>query len=175
MSEPFISEIRMFGFNFAPRGWSFCNGQLLAISQNTALFSLIGTIYGGDGRTTFALPDLRGRSPINLGHGTGLSNRVIGSKSGSETVTLSVNQIPSHRHNVAANSAAATGSPPPTNNFPAAFDTSIGVKIYHDSQNGTFNPGAVLPTGGSDAHNNLQPSLVVNFCIALVGLFPSRN
>ncbi|MEZ4884954.1 MAG: tail fiber protein [Chitinophagales bacterium] len=172
MSEPFVGEIRMFAGNFAPRGWAFADGQLLAVSQNDALFSLYGTIYGGDGRTTFALPDLRGRIPLHAGHGPGLSERRLGSKGGSENVTLTVNQLPSHNHGVAA--AGVDGDKNiPTGNYLAgsgARDTE-----YDSSQDAGMSAAAVASTGGSQSHTNLMPALCVNYIVALVGIYPSRN
>lgn len=175
MSEPFLSEIRPFAFDFNPLGWASCDGQLLPISQNSALFSLIGVAYGGDGRTTFGLPDLRGRAPIHQGRGHGLTRRRLGSRGGSEWAILSANQIPNHRHNVSASSNVVTVQNPPTNNYPAANAASPGFSFYHGTQNGDFKDNTIQSTGGGQAHYNLQPSLALNFCIALVGLFPSRS
>lgn len=172
MSEPFVGEIRMFAGNFAPRGWAFCDGQLLAVSQNDALFSLLGTIYGGDGRTTFGLPDLRGRIPIHAGSGPGLSPRRLGAKAGSEKETLTVNQLPSHRHNWRAFSGPATGQTP--------VDSSVASPAanFYDNQASNLqnmNSGMVQNTGGSRSHTNLQPFLCIHFIIALVGIYPSRH
>ena len=173
MSEPFVGEIRMFAGNFAPRSWAFCDGQLLAISQNDALFSLLGTIYGGDGRTTFGLPDMRGRIPIHAGSGPGLSPRSLGSKGGLEKVTLSVNQLPSHSH--AARALDKPGdSGKPQNRYWAA--TSSSPSFYSaDPANETMDPNALLAKGGSQSHSNLMPFLCVHFIIALFGVYPSRN
>lgn len=171
MSEPFVGEIRMFAGNFAPRGWAFCDGQLLAVSQNDALFSLLGTIYGGDGRTTFGLPDLRGRFPIHAGHGPGLSERRLGSKGGSEKETLTVNQLPSHTHPIQA-SGNLTTSPNPANN---TFAQSIGDVYTTDFTPSGMNSGVVSQVGGSQSHTNLMPFLCINFIIALVGIYPSRH
>ena len=174
MSEPFVGEIRMFAGNFAPRGWAFCDGQLLAVSQNDALFSLLGTIYGGDGRTTFGLPDLRGRLPMHMGQGPGLSERRQGAKSGAEKVTLTVNQFPAHSH--ALTGVAQAGSEnSPDKGQPA--QSTVGVYLRNP------NPLSVKPlasntisnTGGSRSHSNLMPFLCVNFIIALVGIYPSRH
>ncbi|TQV85345.1 phage tail protein [Aliikangiella coralliicola] len=173
MSEPFIGEIRMFGGNFAPRSWAFCDGQLLAVSQNDALFSLLGTIYGGDGRTTFGLPDLRGRLPVKFGQGTGLSNYPIGRRYGDESVVLTSNQIPSHNHPL-------QGSKNPVDS-PQAVGRVLGKQnalFYHAAETGrvaNFSPNAVGNSGGSQAHNNMMPSLCVNFIISLIGTYPSRN
>jgi microcystin-dependent protein len=178
MSEPFVGEIRMFAGNFAPRGWAFCDGQLLAVSQNDALFSLLGTIYGGDGRTTFGLPDLRGRLPIHAGHGPGLSERRLGAKAGSEKETLTVNQMPSHRHTWKATSASATNRSPVGNPSPFAYATPINADVYRDGTPGSLQnmeSNAVSNTGGSLSHTNLMPYLCIHFIIALVGIYPSRN
>ena len=169
MSEPFLGEIRMFGFNFAPRGWAFCNGQILPIAQNTALFSLLGTTYGGNGQTTFALPNLQGRVAIHFGQGAGLSNYDLGEVAGTETVTLTQNQLPAHGHAVNASNGDATATRP-ANRFPA------GGGAYADSADGTtMSPTMVANAGGSQPHSNIQPFLALNFCIALSGIFPSRN
>lgn len=172
MSEPYVGEIRMFAGNFAPRGWAFCDGQLLAVSQNDALFSLLGTIYGGDGRTTFGLPDMRGRLPIHLGTGPGLSPRREGAKFGSEEETLTVNQLASHSHTVNAHSDAAD-SGEPAGRFPAM---STAIDLYASADVSVdFASAAVTNTGGSQSHNNLMPALAINFIIALVGIYPSRQ
>ena len=173
MSEPFVGEIRMFAGNFAPRGWAFCDGQLLAVSQNDALFSLLGTIYGGDGRTTFGLPDLRGRIPIHAGTGPGLSPRRLGAKAGAEDVTLTVNQLPSHSHTVRCvkdngNQTSPTGhvwAANTTNQYAAAAPEPTAAA----------NANAISDTGGSQAHFNLMPFLCVHFIIALFGIYPSRQ
>ncbi len=167
--DPFIAEIIMFGGNFAPRGWAFCNGQLLSISQNSALFSILGTTYGGDGRTTFGLPDMRGRVSIHPGTGPGLSQYRLGQKGGSENVTLTVAQMPPHSH-IALGSTADGDDTNPTNRYPGA---SGDIDLYANSSNA--NMGATANTGGNEAHPNIQPYLCVNYIIALVGLFPSRN
>lgn len=178
MSEPFVGEIRMFAGNFAPRGWAFCDGQLLAVSQNDALFSLLGTIYGGDGRTTFGLPDLRGRVPLHAGSGPGLSPRRLGAKTGSEKETLTVNQLPSHRHDWKATTAAATNRTPVITPDPAAYAEPLVTTVYRDgtpSNLQAFNNSMVSNVGGSRSHSNLMPFLCINFIIALVGIYPSRN
>ena len=171
--ETFLGEIRMFAGNFAPTGWAFCQGQLLPIAQNQALFSLLGTTYGGDGRTSFALPDLRGRVPVGFGQGPGLSNRVIGEQFGSELVTLNINQMPSHNHTV--NAVTTEGNQNlPTNSLPA--NTKTLDKEYSDANaNTTMKATMVNPTGGSQPFGVSQPSLGVNFIIALQGIYPSRN
>lgn len=171
MSEPFVGEIRMFAGNFAPRGWAFCDGQLLAVSQNDALFSLLGTIYGGDGRTTFGLPDLRGRIPVHAGTGPGLSPR-LGSKAGAENVTLTVNQLPSHSHPLQASTDVAR-TPNPATNVPA---TSTVIDGYiNEAPSESMAPSAVGSVGGSRSHTNLMPFLCVHFIIALFGIYPSRQ
>jgi microcystin-dependent protein len=171
--ETFLGEIRMFAGNFAPYGWAFCQGQLLPIAQNQALFALLGTTYGGDGRTTFALPDLRGRVPVGFGQGPSLSNREIGEKFGSELVTLNINQMPSHNHTV--NAVTTEGNQNlPTNSLPA--NTKALDKEYSDANaNTTMKATMVNPTGGNQPFGVSQPSLGVNFIIALQGIFPSRN
>ena len=182
MSEPFLGQIQMFGFNFPPRGWAKCDGQLLPISQNSALFSLLGTIYGGDGRTTFGLPDLRGRAAIHEGNGPGLNNRPIGSRGGEERVTLSQAQMPSHTH--AATSVANAVGPAGNSNDALdnfwADDAGVASGTYHTGPaTGTMAAGAVTTTianvGGNQSHENMSPFLTVNFCIALTGVYPSRN
>jgi microcystin-dependent protein len=171
MSEPFIGEIRIFGGNFAPRSWAFCDGQLLPIAQNTALFSLLGTTYGGDGRTIFALPDLRGRTPMHPGRGPGLTTRSLGQRVGVETVTLSESQIPNHTHSMRVSTDDADLQAPGTQRVFARNP------IYHapDANQADMAPQALLPTGGGEAHTNLQPYLVVSFIIALVGVYPPRS
>jgi len=170
--EPFIGEMRWFAGNFAPRGWAFCQGQLLAISQNDALFAILGTIYGGDGRTTFALPDLRGRAPVHFGLGPGLANRPLGSGFGAQTVTVINNQMPPHSHTLQGSTNPATQSDP-TNNV---LGSPQGDNIY--AVPGTqvaMQAGSLGSTGGNQSHQNMQPSLGIHCIIALVGIFPSRN
>ena len=179
MSSPFLGEIRAFGFNFAPKAWAMCNGQIMSIQQNAALFSLLGTQYGGNGVTTFALPDLRGRAAVNQGQGPGLSTYIIGESIGTETVTLISTQMPQHNHLWAANNALGD-HPSPLNNFMS------GARIpTNNTPVPTFAApgGATVPlatsmlgtTGSNQAHQNMQPYLVVTYCIALQGIFPSRN
>lgn len=178
MSEPFIGEIVMFGGNFAPRSWAFCDGQLLSISQNTALFSILGTTYGGDGRTTFGLPDLRGRVPMGPRNGPGLTPRSLGQRGGVENVTLNANQMPSHTHAASANAVAPAGnSNDAAGNF-WADDAGVSSGTYHTGPtNTTMNGNAITvqPSGGNQSHDNVQPFLAVNFIIAITGIFPSRN
>ena len=162
----------MFAGNFAPRGWAFCDGQLLAVSQNDALFSLLGTIYGGDGRTTFGLPDLRGRVPLHQGSGPGLSPRRLGAKGGAENVTLTVNQLPSHSHDFRASSTPATGSSPQGK----VLGQTLGILPYiNATQDADFASSAISNVGGSRSHTNLMPFLCIHFIIALVGIYPSRH
>ena len=174
MSEPFVGEIRMFAGNFAPRGWAFCDGQLLAVSQNDALFSLLGTIYGGDGRTTFGLPDLRGRIPLHQGTGPGLSPRRLGSKGGAENVTLTTNQLASHTHDANANKSPADKLVP-TGAVWANEANQVGPIYAAADPNTSFKSDAIANTGGSGSHTNLMPTLCINFIIALVGIYPSRQ
>jgi microcystin-dependent protein len=173
MAEPFIGEIRPFGFDFPPRGWAECNGQLLSISSYQALFSLLGTTYGGNGSTTFALPDLRGRVPVHAGTSTG-GTITQGESGGSERVTLATQQLPAHGHTVMA-SADLASSASPAGNVMGAKGRG-GVDVYAAASNLTpLAPGAVEAAGSGQSHENMQPSLTVNFCIALFGIFPSRN
>jgi microcystin-dependent protein len=172
MSSPFIGEIRMFGGNFAPAGWALCNGQQLSIADNSALYSLIGTTYGGDGVNTFKLPDLRGRAPLHQGQGPSTSNYVIGQLGGVETVTLTGNQIPSHTHAPPACSSNNGTSDNPAGDYWSASATKLYTQTAADS---TMNAGAVAATGGSQPHDNMVPFQAVNFIIALQGIFPSRN
>lgn len=182
--DPFIGQIQTFGFNFAPRAWAMCDGQLLPISSNSALFSLIGTIYGGDGRTTFALPDLRGRAALHQGNGPGLSDRRIGSRGGSERNTLNITQLPSHNHSAAGTIQAhfqpPTGGGSTNNPNGANFAGMGGVDIY-TNQGVNVNMAAnnvsvtVGNTGGNQSFNNMQPYLTITWCIALQGIFPSRS
>lgn len=171
MSEPFLAEVRIVGFNFAPRGWALCDGQILPINQNQSLYSLLGTTYGGDGRTSFALPDLRGRVPIHVGRSNGGGDHREGQKGGEETHTLSVNEMPQHTHPFHAVQEAGD-RPIPSD----ALLANGGTDSYTGPNNLTdMNSGAVLNVGGGQAHENMQPFLTLNFCIALQGLFPSRN
>ena len=169
---PFIGQIIMFGGNFAPRGWAFCDGQLLAINSNTALFSILGTTFGGDGRTTFGLPGLRGRVPVHAGNGPGLSNYNLGQKGGTETVTLNIQEMPSHSHTFQLGGAGAT----PAGNASYLGNVTGTNLIYNTTKSGqSLASDANANTGGTQPHNNLQPLLAVNFIIALQGTYPSRN
>ena len=172
MSEPFVAEIRIFGFNFAPTGWALCAGQLLPISQNTALFSLLGTTYGGDGKSNFALPNMQGRVPLHPGQGPGLSDIALGENGGEETVTLVSNQIPGHTHPANCTMAVGTSYDPTGNVW--STDAAGNNEYGSGTVAGQMSPAAVLPTGGNQPHDNIQPSLVMNFCIALQGIFPAR-
>lgn len=172
MSEPFLAEVRMVGFNFAPRGWAFCDGQILPINQNQSLYSLLGTTYGGDGRTSFALPDLRGRVPIHVGRSNGGESHQEGQKSGEETHTLSANEMPQHTHVLQATNAPGI--------IDEGNSTTVmgqaGGNLYGDFGTAiAMGSGSIANVGGGQAHENMQPYLAVNFCIALQGLFPSRN
>jgi len=176
MSEPFIAEIRIFAGNFAPRSWAFCDGQLLPISQNTALFSLIGTTYGGDGRTTTALPNIQGRAVMHPGRGPGLTARRLGQRGGSETVTLTEAQMPNHTHALMAAPSPAEESGPVSNGAPNSLARGANGSQYRNSTNlVSLADQALTPTGGSLPHNNMQPFLAMNFIIALQGLYPSRS
>jgi len=180
MSDQFVAEIRIFGFNFPPKGWAFCDGQILPLSQNTALFSLLGTTYGGNGVSNFALPNMQGNTPMHWGQGNGLSLRDLGEQSGSETVTLLQSEMPIHNHTAMVSSTAPTTAVP-TGNVPSKIAYSTGT------QSGTgvaysltppavqMSPQTLPPYGGDQPHNNMQPYLTLNFCIALQGIFPPRT
>ena len=163
--EPFLGEIRVFSFGFAPKGWAQCNGQLMAIQQNQALFAILGTTFGGNGTTNFALPNLQGKVGVHTGNGI-----VLGETAGSAAVTLAANQI-GHTHPVAANGSANAYAA--SGNFPAS--AAAGQNLYATGANTTMNAGVISPAGGSQPHNNMQPYLVLNYCIALQGIFPSRS
>jgi microcystin-dependent protein len=172
MADPFVAEIRIFPFSFAPKGWAFCDGQLLPLSQNTALFSLLGTTYGGDGKSNFALPDMQGNAPMHPGQGPGLSLHDLGEESGSQFVTLLESEIPAHSHNFSGSQADGLSRQPNAN----LVANMIGV-------NGYASPGSLVsmhfnalsPAGSSFPHNNMMPYLTLNFCIALQGVFPPRG
>ncbi len=176
MSDPFIAEIRIFAGNFAPRGWAFCDGQLLSIAQNTALFSLVGTFYGGDGRTTFGLPNLQGRVPIHPGTGPGLTARRLGDTGGSADVTLSTANLPSHTHTAALNLKASSG---PANTADPVGNSLAAAPIYKsESPSVDMDPRSISESsesGDDQAHENMPPYLTLNFIIALTGFFPSRS
>ena len=165
MSEPFLGEIKIISWNFPPKGWAFCNGQLLPINQNQALFAILGTTYGGDGRTTFGLPNLQGRTPVHVGDGI-----VLGEKGGETAHTLNISELPAHNH-VPVGSKAAPTQPSPGGNLWATNPNNP----YAPTFTSAMNPACVLPTGGSQPHENMSPYLVLNFIIALQGIFPSQN
>ena len=168
--EPFIGQIILFAGNFAPRGWALCDGQLLDIASHSALFDILGTTYGGDGNTTFGLPDLRGRAPVHVGHGPGLSNYTLGERTGTETVTLTTAQIPAHSHQLEAS------SDPPDGRGDPRGDSLGTADIYAAATPAAqMNPASIANTGGGQSHDNIQPVLALNFIIALVGLYPSRS
>jgi microcystin-dependent protein len=181
MTSPFVAEIRIFPYNFAPTGWAFCAGQLMPISQNTALFSLLGTTYGGDGKSTFGLPNLQGSAPMHPGQGPGLTERFLGETGGEQNLTLLISEIPSHTHTVNADTAFGTTADP-TNalymrgNFDDGNGHTGGVQVYNNgAPNTQMNPIQALSiVGSSFPHQNMMPSLGVNFCIALQGVFPAR-
>ena len=172
MSDPFVAEIRMFGFNFAPKGWAFCDGQLLPISQNTALFSLLGTFYGGDGKSTFALPDLQGATPLSQGQLNGGSEYFLGQASGSDSITLLTSEMPVHTHSLNAHTPDQADLLTPTAN--SVLGKANPGNGYNTSNSGITNMSfqALTPAGGSLPHNNMMPFLTVNFCIAMQGVFP---
>jgi microcystin-dependent protein len=176
MSSPYLAEIRMFGCNFAPHGWALCNGQIMPISQNTALFSLLGTFYGGNGTTNFALPDLQGRAPMEQGSGAGLTQRVLGEEGGTPTETLLSTEMPIHSHAISG-AVIANSNPGETPTSTSLFTNSAPNQLYANAV-GTpviLAPQSITFTGGSLPHNNMQPYLAVTFVIALAGIFPSRN
>ena len=173
MSEPFLAEIKIFAGNFAPRGFAFCDGQLLPIAQNTALFSLMGTTYGGDGRTTFGIPNLKDRAPIHAGRGPGLTQRRLGYTGGADTVTLNISQIPSHTHNPRASSEKNNQANPANNTWGNGNDNPLYRQAA--SLNSNLHPNVIGTVGGNQRHNNMQPYLTLSFIIAIVGMFPSRS
>jgi len=175
MADPFVAEIRIFPFNFAPKGWAWCDGQLLPLSQNTALFSLLGTTYGGDGKSTFALPDLQGSAAMHPGQGPGLSLRDLGEIGGSETVTLLQSEIPSHAHTARANADFADLQVPSTARSIARSQNANAYKAPAGQPTTPMSPQSLSPAGGDQPHNNMQPYLTFYFCIALQGVFPPRT
>ena len=173
--QPFLGEIRNFGFNFAPRGWASCNGQLLSIAQNTALFSLLGTTYGGNGQTTFALPDLRGRVPVGMGNGPGLSPIVQGEMAGQESHTLIASEMPQHNHVLNAKTAGGNQGGPSGNLLAASDQRNSQYATSATSGDTTMAATTIGTAGGNQPHNNMQPFLGSNFAIAVEGIFPARN
>ena len=181
MSDPFVGEIRIWANNYAPAGWAYCNGQMLNINQNQALYAVIGTTYGGDGNTTFALPNLIGRAPLHVGgpqgQGTNLSDRTLGESGGASTVTLNSTNLPSHTHTLKAAREAGNNTSP-AGGYIAGDTTTTGDREYAANTNplnATLNSAQLASVGGGQAHNNMQPSLALSFCIALSGVFPSPN
>lgn len=173
MADPFVAEIRIFPFNFPPKGWAFCNGQILPISQNTALFSLLGTTYGGDGKSNFALPNMEGNAPMHPGQGPGLSLHDLGETGGSQTVTLLESEMAAHPHALMASTSTANQPGPNSNN---SLARTQGATPYGPATNlVAMAPQALTPAGGDQPHNNMQPYLTLNFCIALQGVFPPRS
>jgi microcystin-dependent protein len=173
--DPFVAEIRIFPFNFAPRGWAWCDGQLLPLSQNTALFSLLGTTYGGDGKSNFALPDLQGRAAMHPGQGPGLSLHDLGETGGSDTVTLLESEIPSHTHQLRANTDFADVQNPSSARSIARSQNANAYKAPAGQSVVQLSPQALAPAGGDQPHNNMQPYLTFHFNIALQGVFPARG
>ncbi len=176
MSEPFLAEVRIVGFNFAPRNWAFCDGQILPINQNQSLYSLLGTTYGGDGRTSFALPEMRARTPIHVGQASGGTDHRQGQKGGEETVTLSAAEMPGHLHTLRGSGDAAATGATGTNSTDQVWAQGA-VQIYHDPTQPpvAMRSSIVADAGGGQGHENMQPWLALNYIIALQGLFPSRN
>jgi microcystin-dependent protein len=175
MADPFVAEIRIFPFNFAPKGWAWCDGQLLPLSQNTALFSLLGTTYGGNGKSNFALPDLQGRAPMHPGQGPGLSLHDLGETGGSETVSLLESEIPAHSHTLMASAAPGNRTNPTGNSFARTSGATPYIPVASAPPLVNLSDQALAPAGGDQPHNNLMPYLTFYFCIALQGVFPPRT
>lgn len=175
MTEPFLGEIRMFSGTFAPRSWALCEGQLVAISQNESLYSLLGTTYGGDGRSNFALPDMRGRLPVHYGTGPGLTERRIGQRSGRESALITIRQLPGHTHGLMASNAAGDNVEPTGRNLGTPGSPAYGPRSSKAAKNVTLADIAVSAVGGGQAHDNMMPALCINFIISLAGVYPSRS
>jgi microcystin-dependent protein len=175
MADPFVAEIRIFPFNFAPKGWAFCDGQLLPLSQNTALFSLLGTTYGGDGKSNFALPNMQGNAPMHPGQGPGLSLHDLGETGGSQTVSLLESEIPSHPHVMRASGDVADNNNPAAAMLAKPVGRGNNLYITNTSPLAMLDQNALAPAGGDQPHNNMQPYLTLNFCIAMQGVFPPRT
>lgn len=175
MADPFLAEIRIYPFNFAPKGWATCDGQILPLSQNTALFSLLGTTYGGNGKSNFALPDLQGRAALSSGQGPGLSNRDLGESAGEATVTLTNAEMPSHTHSIVASNDSPQSNDPASNLASRPFGRGNNLYSVAPQPLTPMSPNAIGQSGGSGPHNNMQPYLTLNFCIALQGVFPPRG
>jgi microcystin-dependent protein len=176
MADPFVAEIRIFPFNFAPKGWAFCDGQILPLSQNTALFSLLGTTYGGDGKSNFALPNMQGNAPMHPGQGPGLSLHDLGETGGSDTVSLLESEIPAHSHAMRAHNFDQADTQNPSSSTSLAQSANGFAYQNNTSQNLVqLNSSALAPAGGDQPHNNMQPYLTLNFCIALQGVYPPRT
>jgi len=174
MADPFVAEIRILPTNFAPRGWAFCNGQILPISQNTALFSLLGTTYGGNGQSNFALPNLQGAAPLGWGQGPGLTNRQLGETGGAETVTLIQTELPQHTHQASATAGSGTSNDPAGKLWARAAVLRQSTNLYGTAGGAAMSANALASAGGNQPHNNLPPYLALNFCIALQGVYPPR-
>lgn len=173
--DPFVAEIRIFPFNFAPKGWAFCDGQLMPLSQNTALFSLLGTTYGGDGKSNFALPNMQGNAPMHPGQGAGLSLHDLGETGGSETVTLLKTELPSHSHSAGAQTVPLGSTALPSGTATLTRPASGNLYTATTTPLVAMSPQTIAPTGGDQPHNNMQPYLTLNFCIALQGVYPPRT